>query len=107
MKLSEQLEVISAPDRIRIIRGERKNRDPDQDPNQEILFCGYKAMIEYHDDAMSWLIKDPEVKRLVASMEIRHKKFKERGLMPPYEPDITRQYEFSDLTIFLYYDIYI
>lgn len=51
--------------------------------------------------------KDPEVTRLIAHVEIRHKKFKERGLFPPYEPEITRMYEFKDMTIFLYYDIYI
>ena len=44
---------------------------------------------------------------MVAYMEVRHKEFRERGLFPPYEPEITRMYEFKDLTVFLYYDIYI
>lgn len=44
---------------------------------------------------------------MVAHMEVRHKEFRERGLFPPYEPEITRMYEFKDLTVFLYYDIYI
>ena len=42
-----------------------------------------------------------------AHPEIKHRLYKERGLIPPYEPDITRQYEFKDLTLFLYYDVFI
>lgn len=106
MKLSEQLKVISPPDRIRIIQGKRGNREPDQDPNVKILYCGYVGSLEYTEER-EFLAQDPEVVQLVASLEIRHRQHKERGLMPPYEPEITRLYEFRDLTVFLYYDIYI
>lgn len=107
MKLSEQLKVIATTDRIRIIKGERGNREPQFDPGVQILYCGFMGLLEYTEDKTEFLARDPEVARMVAHMEVRHKKFKERGLFPPYEPEITRMYEFKDMTIFLYYDIYI
>lgn len=107
MKLSEQLEVIMNADRIRIIEGKRGNSDLEHDPNVKILFCGFKGMLQHIGDETEFLTRDPKVRRIVANMEIRHKEFKERGLFPPYEPELTRMYEFKDLTIFLYYDIYI
>ena len=107
MRLSEILSVIEGSDRIRIIEGKRGNREPQYDPGVKILYSGYASMVAYHSDTDAYLERDPEVRRVVASQEIRHKEFKERGLLPPYEPEITRMYEFKDLTIFLYYDIYI
>lgn len=107
MRLSEQLKVLSSPDRIRIIQGKHGNRDPQQDPNTQILYCGYLGHIQHTGTDTEFLTRDPEVVRMIAHMEIRHKEFKDRGLIPPYEPDIARMYEFKDLTVFLYYDIYI
>ena len=107
MRLSEQLKVLLSTDRIRIIQGKRGNRDPEQDPNVKILFCGYLGSIQYTDAETEFLTRDPEVVRMIAHMEIRHKHYKERGLIPPYEPDIARMYKFKDLTVLLYYDIYI
>ena len=107
MKLSEQLKVISTTDRIRIIKGKRGNREPQFDPDVKILYCGYMGSMEYAEGKTEFLAEDPEVVRMVANIETRHKQFKERGLFPPYEPEITRMYEFKDMTIFLYYDIYI
>lgn len=105
MRLSEQLKVLSPTDRIRIIQGKRRNRDPEQDPNVNILFCGYLGSIQYADaEFLTW---DPKAVHMVAHMEIRHKHYKEKGLIPPYEPDVARMYEFKDLTVLLYYDIYI
>lgn len=107
MKLSEQIKVLAETDRIRIIQGKRGNSEPQFDPNVKILYCGYIGLLHYADERTAFLEKHPEVTRLIAHVEIRHKKFKERGLFPPYEPEITRMYEFKDMTIFLYYDIYI
>lgn len=106
MKLSEQLSVIHGTNRIRIIKGERSSGDPERDPNCKILFCGYKDLLSYEYEA-EYLKDDPEVTRLIANMEVKHKEYAERGLFPPYEPELTRMYEFNDMTIFLYYDIYI
>lgn len=107
MRLSEQLKVIATTDRIRIIQGEHGNREPQFDPDVKILYCGYMGSLEYAENKTEFLARDPEVARMVAHMEVRHKEFRERGLFPPYEPEITRMYEFKDLTVFLYYDIYI
>lgn len=107
MKLSEQLKVIATTDRIRIIRGKHGNREAQFDPGVRILYCGYMESLEYAENKTEFLAQDPEVVRMVAHMEIRHKQYEERGLFPPYEPEITRMYEFKDLTIYLYYDIYI
>lgn len=107
MKLSEQLKVIATIDRIRIIRGKHGNREAQFDPDVQILYCGFMGMLQYADAATEFLAQDPEVIRVIAHMEIRHKEYKERGLFPPYEPELTRMYEFKDLTVFLYYDIYI
>lgn len=107
MKLSEQLKVIATTDRIRIIQGQRGNREPQFNPDVRILYCGNMGSLEYSEDKTDFLAQDPEVNRMVAHMEVRHKQFKERGLIPPYEPEITRMYEFKDLVVFLYYDIYI
>lgn len=107
MRLSEQLKVIATSNRIRIIQGKPGNREPEFDPDVKILYCGYLGSVHYADASTEFLAQDPEVVHTVAHMEIRHRQFEERGLFPPYEPEITRMYEFKDLTIFLYYDIYI
>ncbi len=107
MKLSEQLEVIDNSARIRIIRGHGTGADPENERKSEILFCNYKGMIQHTDASAEWLIADPPVVHFGAKLEIRHREYKIRGLMPPYEPELTRQYEFKDLTVFLYYNIYI
>lgn len=107
MRLSEQLKVMEPTDRIRIIQGEHGNREPQFDPDVKILYCGFIGLIQYVDSETAFLAQDPEVVRMTAHMEIRHKQYKELGLFQPYEPEITRMYEFKDLTIFLYYDLYI
>lgn len=107
LRLSQLLEVINEGARIRIIRGRRGNREPQFEPGNKILFCNYKCMLSYSDDATAFLADDPQVKEIVFNQEIRHKEYRERGLFPPYEPELTREYEFKDLTVFLYYDVYI
>lgn len=77
------LSVIEGSDRIRIIEGKRGNREPQFDPGVKILYSGYASMVAYHSDTDAYLERDPEVRRVVASPEIRHKEFKERGLFPP------------------------
>lgn len=107
MKLSEQLKVMATTDRIRIIQGKHGNREPEFDPDVKILYCGYMGLLEYAENKTEFLAQDPEVARMIAHMEVRHKKFGEYRLFPPYELEIARMYEFKDLTVFLYYDIYI
>lgn len=107
MRLSELLNIMAASDRIRIIQGRYGNVEPQFNTDAKILYCGYLASIEYAGDIQAVLDQDPEVVRMAACPEARHKEFGERGLFPPYEPEVTRMYEFKDLTLFLYYDIYI
>lgn len=106
MRLSEFLEVINPADRIRIIEGNRGNKDVSEDSNLKILYSGYKSLLSFTEE-LQFLEKDPEIIRFIATPEIRHKQYKELGLIPPYEPDISRMYEFKDLTLFIYYDIFL
>ena len=97
MKLSEILSVIGNAERIRLFgKGQT-----------EPFFTEYKGNIELLKSRDEFIEDDPEVVRLQAHPEIRHREYKEHGLIPPFEPDITRQYEFKDLTLFLYYDIFL
>lgn len=107
MKLSEQLEVMSEADRIRIIQGRHGNREPQFSPDAKILYCGFMGNIQHWEEAEELQAQDLEVIRMAAHMEVRHRLYAERGLFSPYEPEITRMYEFNDMTVFLYYDIYI
>lgn len=97
MKLSELLSVIGSAERIRIFR----------DGEKEPFFVEYKGNIDLLKEHGEFWDEDPTVTRFQAHPEIKHRFYKERGLIPPYEPDITRQYEFKDLTLFLYYDVFI
>lgn len=97
MKLSELLSVIGSAERIRLFGKDQK----------EPFFTEYKGNIDLLRDHGEFIEDDPEVVRLQAHPEIKHREYKERGLLPPFEPDITRQYEFKDLTLFLYYDIFL
>lgn len=94
MKIRELFDVISNPDRIRIIR------------DGTILYSGYLGMIVHADDLEAEIMRS-DVKRLEAVAEIRHKEWKERGLIPPMRPEDTPQYMFQDLQMELYCDIYI
>ncbi len=107
MKLSELLNIIGTADRIRIIDGYPGNKEVQFDKDLTVLYSGYKSMIEYHAGQTDFLLEDPEVGRLICHPEIRHKDFAELGLFPPYEPELTRMYEFQDMTMFIYYDIYL
>lgn len=51
--------------------------------------------------------KEETIKKFSASPEIRHKEWKQRGLMAPMEPEQTADFKFSDLEMKLYYMIHI
>lgn len=51
--------------------------------------------------------KEEIMKKFSAAPEIRHKKWKQRGLTAPMQPEETPDYGFSDLEMKLYYTIYI
>ena len=47
------------------------------------------------------------VKKYHYSLDIKHKDWERRGLMPPIEPDEIAQYSFSDLQLSVYTQIII
>ena len=64
-------------------------------------------MLAYRDTETDFLKDDPEVKEFGVNLEVTHREYKERGLLPPAEPEIARLYSFKDLEIYLYYEILI
>ena len=85
----EFLNTLTGPDRAKIVK------------DGKMVFLGFKAAIaeipeEYLDAEMLLFRSEPE---------IRHKEWKERGLMPPLQPEETPEFSFSDLEMKLYYKI--
>lgn len=64
-------------------------------------------MLSYCNAATEFLKDDPEVKEFGVKLEVTARDYKERGLLPPEEPEITRLYSFKDLEVYLYYEILI
>lgn len=93
MKLEEVLKLLLPPDRLRIIKEDKA------------IFIGYLANFERTTE--KGLTGQEEVEKLRAIPELRSKFWKEKGLMPPYEPEQLAQYSFSDLEMKLYYDIHL
>lgn len=93
MKLEDILKLLSSSDRLRIIKG------------GETIYIGYLANLERAGGEI--LTSQEEVEKLRAVPELRSKYWKEKGLMPPCEPEELTQYSFSDLEMKLYYDIHI
>lgn len=93
MTLKDTLRLLLPSDRLRIIRG------------KEILYAGYPGNLKRERNGQ--LTGEEEVEQLRAVPEIRHRQWKEKGLIPPFEPELTAQYTFSDMEFKLYYDIYL
>lgn len=85
---------LESSDRVRIMQ------DGQEIYNQ--FFANLKADTETMEK-----FKDVEVKRFRLIPEIRHRKWKEKNLMPPLKPDETPEYSFSDLQLTIYHTIYI
>ena len=71
MKLREFIGVFEQSERLRIVKDGKE------------IYTGYKALMEH---AELEAVMDAEVKRFCPVPEIRHKEWKERGLMPPMKP---------------------
>lgn len=93
MKLNEFLAVITKPDLIRIIK------------NGQQVYIGYLGCLE-HTEEMA-ITGEETVTQFRAVPEIKHRRYKELGLIQPLQPEQTPQYSFSDLQMSLYYTIYI
>lgn len=92
MKVKELLAVVSNPAMLRIVRG------------KEDLYIGYKGMMGYEIKGVpDWM--EETVKKFAAAPEIRHRQYRELGMMEPLLPEEMPQYAFSDLMMTLYYTI--
>lgn len=95
--LTDLMGLLSNPDRIRIFRGDDE------------LFTGYVAYVNgtfQGEDLQSiGLTGEETVKKYRAMPEVRHKEWKERGLMEPLMPAEMEEYSFSDLMMSLYHVI--
>ncbi len=90
------MDLLKNYDTLRIIREETK----------EQLYIGFLGTLRFHEG-----IEEEDlgcrVKQFRAVPEIRHKAWKEKGLLPPLLPEQTPLYSFSDLQMELFYEIYI
>ena len=99
MTVRDFLEIIHNSDNLMIVRV------AESESKQETIFKGYKALLAH--DPVADAVLDAQVKRFRAYPEIRHREWKDRGLMPPMEPKKTPDFRFSDLQMTLYYKIII
>lgn len=90
--VEQALSYTRAGDRVQIIDGETE------------IYTGYASLL--HEETKE-RIAHRLVKKYHYSLDIRHKDWKRRGLMPPIEPEETAQYSFSDLQLSVYTMIYI
>ncbi len=90
IRLKDLMTMLRNPDRIRIVKGGRD------------LFVGFMGQMEEEERQK---YADEIVKRIKGATEIRHRKWKEKGLMSPLLPDQTADYSFSDLQMTLYHVI--
>ena len=88
--LEEYLQTLTGANLLHIKKGE------------QTLYMGYLANLQHAD---STICLQDIVERFQAVPEIKHKKWRELGLMQPLQPEQTPQYSFSDLQMNLYYTI--
>lgn len=91
MVLEEVLERMAGPDRIRVMAGEKE------------IYAGFNGVFKSEEKYREY--KKSEVERLGATLDIKHKQYKEKGLLPPLHPKQTPDYQFSDLQTTLYFKI--
>ena len=92
MTLNEQLSVLNNSDRLKILKG------------GQLVYAGWTAFVNgTAGGPEKYSLSGQEVvKKLKIETEIRHKKWKELGLMPPLSPDQVPCYSFSDLRMEIY-----
>lgn len=77
---------------------------------EEVIFTGWiwelkDTLLKPDKGDLYQSIKDREVEQFKFHLDIKHKQWKEKDLMPPLMPDETPQYSFSDLRLDLYYEV--
>lgn len=103
MKLEEFLKFLGDATKVRILQNEETKdciitRD---------VFTGWLGNLRADKVKMTEKLLKSEVRRFKAEPHIRHKKWKEKGLLEPLEPGEEAQYKFSDLMMTIYYTFYI
>ena len=93
MIVKELIDLLDNSQRLRVMEGEKE------------IFCGWVASLAHEETEEH--IKVAQVKRFCTRIEINHKKWKEKGLIPPIHPEETPDYLFKDLQLTLYNTIYI
>ena len=93
IRLKDFLAVLHQSDRLQIIK--------DGKP----IYTGYLALIVHNPQIEAEM--DAVITLFRAVPEIKHKQWRDWGLMAPMEPEEMPQYAFSDLQMQLYYTIYI
>lgn len=92
VKVAQVMSWLIGSDRLRIFDG------------KEIIYTGYASLLPKEQ---LYQIKDKTVESYRCHIDIKHKEWEKRGLMPPIQPDELAEYRFSDLQLSLYYEIYI
>lgn len=96
MKLIELMEILVNANEIRLIQ------------DNSCLYEGFMGVLKekelWKDKLLS---RNPEVKNFRCKPEIFHKKWREMGLKIPMATDQTPDYEFKDLEMHIYYEIYL
>ena len=72
--------------------------------DEKEVFTGYASLIPQE---IKERLAGKEVTGYRCHLDIKHKEWAKRGLMPPIQPDELAQYNFSDLQLSLYYCIYV
>lgn len=88
MTLADIVAVMGQPDRVQIMKGKAE------------IYAGYLANLIYMPDYEKHM--EQEVERITSTLDIKHKRYKELGLMQPLHPEQTPDYVFSDLQLTLY-----
>ena len=95
IKVRDLFEIIATSDKVRIFEDGKE------------LIEGYVGLIRFEDPEIVESLLESEIKKFRCTPEIRHKKWKEKGLMPPDHPEELADYSFADLQMTLYYDVHI
>lgn len=93
IRLKDFLAILHQSDRLQIFK------DGKPIYTEHLALIVHNPQIEAEMDAV--------ITKFRAVPEIKHKQWRERGLMAPMEPEEMPQYAFSDLQMQLYYTIYI
>ena len=77
-----------------------------QRPDMAVLFTAYLDKTPLFYERFGKYL-DCEVVHFDTIHEVTHKQYKEKGLLPPFKPELMAEYDFKEIQQKTYYDIYI